>query len=61
MSTDSTLRSHVQMHHMDLVNLMSDYLLFSGLNACIDCTKLYTPCNGDTKCCRDHRRIFKNL
>jgi hypothetical protein len=45
---------------MDMVDLMNDYLLFSGLKACIDCTKLYTPCNGDAKHCRDHRRI-KNL
>jgi hypothetical protein len=40
---------------------MSNYLLFSGLKVCIDCTKLYTPCNGDAERCRDHRRIFKNL
>jgi hypothetical protein len=60
-STGSTLRNHVQTHHMDLVDLMSDFLLFSGLKACIDCSKLYTPSNGDTECCRDHRRIFKNL
>jgi hypothetical protein len=59
--TGNTLRCHVQMHHMDLVDLMSDYLLFSGLKACIDCTKLYTPCNGDAMHCRDPRRIFKNL
>jgi hypothetical protein len=45
--TGSTLRSHVQMHHMDPVDLMSNYLLFSGLKACIDCTKLYTSCNDD--------------
>jgi hypothetical protein len=60
-STGSTLRSHVQMHHMDLVDLMSDYLLFSGLKACFDCTKLYTLCNGDVEHCRDHHRIFKNF
>ncbi|CAK9193855.1 unnamed protein product [Sphagnum troendelagicum] len=46
---------------MDLVDLMSNYLLFSGLKACIDCTKLYTPCNDDTERCRDHHHIFKNL
>jgi hypothetical protein len=46
---------------MDFVNQMSDYLLFSGLKACIDYTKLYTPCTGDAERCRDHRRIFKNL
>jgi hypothetical protein len=51
----------VQTHHMALVDLMSDYLLFSGLKACIDCTKLYTPCIGDTERCRDHCRIFRNL
>ncbi|CAK9872756.1 unnamed protein product [Sphagnum jensenii] len=60
-STDSTLRNHVQTHHMDMVDLMSDYLLFSGLKACIDCTKLYTPCNSDAKRCHDHHHIFKNL
>ncbi len=60
-SIGNTLRSHVQTHHMDLVDLMTDYLLFSGLKACIDCTKLYTPCNGDAERCRDHHRIFKNL
>ncbi len=60
-STGNTLRSHVQTHHMDLVDLMSHYLLFLGLKACIDCTKLYTPCNGDAERCRDHRRIFMNL
>jgi hypothetical protein len=48
-STDNTVRSHVQMHHMDLVDLMSDFLLFSGLKACIDCFKLYTPCNGEAE------------
>jgi hypothetical protein len=37
-STDSSLRSHVQTHHMALVDLMSDYLLFSGLKACINYT-----------------------
>jgi hypothetical protein len=60
-STGNTLRSHVQTHHMDLVDLMSNYLLFSGLKACIDYTKLYTPCNDDTERCRDHHHIFKNL
>jgi hypothetical protein len=60
-STDNTLRNHVQTHHMDLVDLMSDYLLFSGLKAYIDDTKLFTSCNSNAKCCRDHRRIFKNL
>ncbi len=49
------------MHHMDMVDLMGDYLLFSGLKACIDYTKLYTSGNGDAKRCRDHRRIFKTL
>jgi hypothetical protein len=51
----------MQMHHMDMVNLMSDYLLFLGLKACIVYTKLYTPGNGDVERCRDHRRIFKTL
>ncbi len=60
-STGSSLRSHVQTHHMALVDLMSNYLLFSGLKVCIDCTKLYTPCIGDAERCRDHRRIFRNL
>ncbi len=60
-STGSSLRSHVQTHHMVLVDLMSDYLLFSGLKACIKCTKLYTLGNGNAKRCCDHRRIFKNL
>jgi hypothetical protein len=46
---------------MDMVDLMSDYLLFSGLKACIDCTKLYTSCNVDAERCYDHCRIFKNL
>jgi hypothetical protein len=45
---------------MDLVHLMSDYLLFSGLKVCIDCTKLYTPCNGDAERYHDHHLIFKN-
>jgi hypothetical protein len=44
-----------------MVDLTNDYFLFSGLKACIDCTKLYTLCNGDAECCRDHRRILKNL
>ncbi|CAM6013086.1 unnamed protein product [Sphagnum balticum] len=60
-STNSSLRSHVQTHHMALVDLMSDYLLFSGLKACIDCSKLYTPCIGDAERCCDHRHIFRNL
>jgi hypothetical protein len=51
----------MQMHHMDLVNLMSDYLLFSSLKVCINCTKLYTLCIDDVERYRDHRRIFKNL
>jgi uncharacterized protein involved in tolerance to divalent cations len=59
--TGSTLRSHVQTHHMDMVDLMSNYLLFSSLKACIDYTKLYTPGNGDAEHCREHRRIFKTL
>ncbi|CAK9237659.1 unnamed protein product [Sphagnum troendelagicum] len=46
---------------MDLVDLMSDYPFFLGLKACIDCTKLYTLCNGDAERCYNHRRIFKNL
>jgi hypothetical protein len=46
---------------MDMVDLMGDYLLFSGLKVCIDCTKLYTLGNGDAKRYRDHRRIFKTL
>lgn len=41
----------MQTHHMDLVDLMNDYLLFLGLKAC----------NGDAERCRDHRRIFMNL
>ncbi len=49
------------MHHMNMVDLMSDHLLFSGLKVCIDCTKLYTSCNDDAERCRDHRRIFKNM
>ncbi len=40
---------------------MNDYLLFSSLKVCIDYTKLYTPCNGDTERFSDHRHIFKNL
>jgi hypothetical protein len=44
-----------------MVNMMNDYLLFSGLKACIDCTKLYTLGNGDVERCRDHCRIFKTL
>jgi hypothetical protein len=48
-STDSTLRNHMQTHHIDLVDMMSDYLLFLGLKACIDYTKLCTMCNGDTE------------
>jgi hypothetical protein len=46
-SIGSTVRSHVQTHHMDMVDLMGDYLLFSGLKACIDCTKLYL---GEWRC-----------
>ncbi len=46
---------------MDMVDLMGDYLLFSGLKACIDCTKLYTPGNGDAERYRDHCHIFKTL
>jgi hypothetical protein len=46
---------------MDMVDLMSNYLLFSGLKACINCTKLYTSGNGEAKRYRDHRRIFKTL
>jgi hypothetical protein len=59
--SNNTLRNHVQTHHMDLVDLMSNYLLFSGLKACINYTKLYTWCINDAKHCRDHHRIFKNL
>jgi hypothetical protein len=59
--TGNTFRSHVQTHHMDLVDLMSDFFLFSGLKVCINCSKLYTPCNGDAERCSDRRRIFKNL
>jgi hypothetical protein len=60
-SIGTTLRSHVQTHHMDMVDLMSDYLLFSDLKVCSDCTKLYTLGNGDAERYRDHRRIFKTL
>ncbi len=44
-----------------MVDLMSDYLLFSGLEVCINYIKLYTPGNGDAERCRDHRHIFKTL
>jgi hypothetical protein len=59
--TGNSLRSHMQTHHMDMVDLMGDYLLFSGLKACINCTKQYTSGNGDAERCCDHRRILKSL